>query len=188
MNECFHKYLRRSILCILSRTKKVVTKSENLLLKGFNNAGKRLFFSFLAFPDDGGKLWLSGEDVLYDLGRNLTGYNPDFNSTRYDGFFEEGSFAREYLHIYSYVDYGYFYENVTLWSTGRLFTQYKNMLDMELYGKEEFGVFIGENGYGKGQFKLPLGIDCRDDVLYVADQLNGRIQVLEYLSTEGKEG
>jgi DNA-binding beta-propeller fold protein YncE len=45
--------------------------------------------------------------------------------------------------------------------------------------------FLGSFGEGKGQFHTPLGLSCQGDTLYVADQLNGRVQVLQYLS-DGK--
>ena len=37
---------------------------------------------------------------------------------------------------------------------------------------------IGKEGSAEGEFKNPTGIACREDKIYVADNGNGRIQVL----------
>jgi NHL repeat len=43
---------------------------------------------------------------------------------------------------------------------------------------------FGESGAAEGQFWLPTGITIADDMVYVADSANRRVQVFEYL----KEG
>ena len=40
---------------------------------------------------------------------------------------------------------------------------------------------FGESGAGEGQFWLPTGITIVDDMVYVADSANRRVQVFEYL-------
>jgi DNA-binding beta-propeller fold protein YncE len=40
---------------------------------------------------------------------------------------------------------------------------------------------FGESGAGEGQFWLPTGITIVDDLVYVADSANRRVQVFEYL-------
>lgn len=40
---------------------------------------------------------------------------------------------------------------------------------------------IGEGGYKKGQFNMPVGLTFSGDKLYIADQFNQRVQVIEYL-------
>lgn len=47
---------------------------------------------------------------------------------------------------------------------------------------------VGQGGQGKGEFALPLTISCTGDRLYVADQFNGRVQVLQYLPERGEKG
>lgn len=41
--------------------------------------------------------------------------------------------------------------------------------------------YIGENGPRKGQFSMPVGICFQGNMLYVADQFNSRVQVIQYL-------
>jgi len=40
---------------------------------------------------------------------------------------------------------------------------------------------FGESGFGFGQFWLPTGITIANDVIYVADSANRRVQIFEYL-------
>ncbi len=47
---------------------------------------------------------------------------------------------------------------------------------------------VGEGGSNKGQFSLPIGLACVNDTIYVADQFNRRIQILQYLPEAGKGG
>jgi DNA-binding beta-propeller fold protein YncE len=42
-------------------------------------------------------------------------------------------------------------------------------------------MYFGEMGINPGQFSLPAGIAIHGDMIYVADQSNGRIQVFRYL-------
>jgi DNA-binding beta-propeller fold protein YncE len=44
-----------------------------------------------------------------------------------------------------------------------------------------FLLAFGESGAGDGQFWLPSGIAIRDDLIYVADAANKRVQVFRYL-------
>lgn len=44
-----------------------------------------------------------------------------------------------------------------------------------------FLLAVGESGAGEGQFWLPTGIAIADDVIYVADTANRRVQVFKYL-------
>ena len=49
-------------------------------------------------------------------------------------------------------------------------------------------LIVGQGGGLKGEFYAPIGLSCVQDRLYIADQFNGRVQVLEYLpeSQSGK--
>lgn len=40
---------------------------------------------------------------------------------------------------------------------------------------------VGERGHGRGEFWLPTGIFIDDDMIYIADSYNQRIQVLRYI-------
>jgi len=40
---------------------------------------------------------------------------------------------------------------------------------------------FGESGTGDGEFWLPTGITIADDLVYVSDSANRRVQVFEYL-------
>ena len=43
---------------------------------------------------------------------------------------------------------------------------------------------FGESGAGIGQFWLPTGIAIVNDVVYVADSANRRLQMFEYLKEQ----
>ena len=48
----------------------------------------------------------------------------------------------------------------------------------------DFLLAIGNRGGGAGQFLMPTGITIFDNKVYVADSLNRRIQVFEYMVGE----
>ncbi len=80
-------------------------------------------------------------------------------------------------------------KGITVDSDGNLYVVDGAFGNIQVFNqKGRLLTFIGRNGHGKGQFTLPLGITCRNDMIYVADQLNRRIQVLRYLKPQGKEG
>lgn len=45
----------------------------------------------------------------------------------------------------------------------------------------EFLLAFGQEGNGPGQFRMPAGVTIADDLIYVADSYNGRVQVFRFL-------
>jgi len=67
-------------------------------------------------------------------------------------------------------------------SDGNLYVVDGGFYNIQIFSSEgKLLSFLGSFGQGKGQFQAPLGLACREDRFYLADQLNGRVQVLQYL-------
>jgi DNA-binding beta-propeller fold protein YncE len=55
----------------------------------------------------------------------------------------------------------------------------------QLFDKSgNFLLHVGGQGQGKGEFWLPSGIFIKDNVIYVADSFNRRVQVFRYLGEQ----
>ena len=48
----------------------------------------------------------------------------------------------------------------------------------------EFLLAFGRNGTGPGEFTMPTGLAIDDDLIYVTDSYNQRVQVFRYLPDE----
>jgi sugar lactone lactonase YvrE len=56
---------------------------------------------------------------------------------------------------------------------------------VQVFSREgKFLLAFGSSGTGSGQFQLPTGITIANDIIYVADSLNRRVQVFQYVHSE----
>ncbi|MDH5301245.1 MAG: hypothetical protein OEW58_07790 [Gammaproteobacteria bacterium] len=71
---------------------------------------------------------------------------------------------------------------------GRVYVAEKSDSTIKVFQRGELIDVIGRNGYGDGEFRYISDMKLVDDKLYVADSLNGRIQVFDVIPPAAKVG
>lgn len=67
-------------------------------------------------------------------------------------------------------------------SEGHLYLVDNAFQNIQVFDEEgNLLLIVGQGGGLKGEFYAPVGLSCVQDKLYVADQFNGRVQMLQYL-------
>ncbi len=68
-------------------------------------------------------------------------------------------------------------------STGHVYVAGATIDRVQIFSSRgEFLLAFGGKGRGPGKFIMPAGMAIREDIIYVADSLNSRVQVFEYVA------